>query len=225
MTMGQQAGRTRVLIVEDHELLGQSVALALRADGLDVRRAEDLEASALLATAEEFRPDIVLLDLQLGESGESGLPLIKPFNEQGASVIVVTGVTDRRRLGECVEAGALGIVTKAESFERLVDAVHDAVASREVMPVAQREALLDEMRRQRRDQERRQAPFDQLTRREQEVLAALMGGLSAEAIAENAVVSLATVRSQIRSVLMKLEVHSQLAAVALARDAGWKAPD
>ena len=48
-----------------------------------------------------------------------------------------------------------------------------------------------------------------------------MAGESAETIAEQVVVSLTTVRSQIRAILLKLGVNSQLAAVALAREAGW----
>ena len=59
--------------------------------------------------------------------------------------------------------------------------------------------------------------LDRLTQREREVLAELAGGHRAQAVAEHFVVSLATVRTQIRSVLSKLEVGSQLEAVALYR--------
>lgn len=65
--------------------------------------------------------------------------------------------------------------------------------------------------------------LDALTPREQEVLAGLAEGRSAEAIAAELVVSLATVRSHIRAVLQKLEVNSQVAAVALAWRSGWAA--
>ncbi len=63
--------------------------------------------------------------------------------------------------------------------------------------------------------------FDHLSRREQEVLWALMHGVSAREIAKQSYVSLPTVRSQIRAVLCKLGVSSQLAAVALAYQRGW----
>jgi DNA-binding NarL/FixJ family response regulator len=53
------------------------------------------------------------------------------------------------------------------------------------------------------------------------VLAGLYDGLAADAIAERDYVSLPTVRSQIRGILQKLGVNSQLAAVASARNAGW----
>ncbi len=66
-------------------------------------------------------------------------------------------------------------------------------------------------------------PFAQLTPREQQVLLALMRGTSALEISKESYVSLPTVRSQIRSILLKLHVSSQLAAVALAYRSGWPA--
>ncbi len=63
--------------------------------------------------------------------------------------------------------------------------------------------------------------FEQLTPREAEVLRHLAAGLPAAAIASSSHVSEATVRTQIRAVLSKLGVQSQLQAVAVARRAGW----
>lgn len=63
--------------------------------------------------------------------------------------------------------------------------------------------------------------FKQLTRRERQVLLALMRGATAREISKEAYVSLTTVRSQIRSILGKLGVSSQLAAVVLAYRSGW----
>jgi two-component system, NarL family, nitrate/nitrite response regulator NarL len=63
--------------------------------------------------------------------------------------------------------------------------------------------------------------FDRLTRREEEVLSALMRGAKAREICAQSFVSMPTVRSQIRSILTKLGVTSQLAAVALAYQTGW----
>ena len=58
-----------------------------------------------------------------------------------------------------------------------------------------------------------------------EVLGALMEGKSADAIAAESVVSVATIRTQIRSILSKLGVNSQLAAVARAQEARWEPPE
>jgi two-component system, NarL family, nitrate/nitrite response regulator NarL len=66
--------------------------------------------------------------------------------------------------------------------------------------------------------------FDRLTPREEEVLLALMSGAKARDICLQSFVSMPTVRSQIRAILTKLGVTSQLAAVALAYQSGWSGP-
>jgi DNA-binding NarL/FixJ family response regulator len=78
------------------------------------------------------------------------------------------------------------------------------------------------LHRAERDHELR--AFRELTAREGEVLGELMRGKSADTIAEESVVSVATIRTQIRSILSKLSVNSQLAAVARAQQARWDPP-
>jgi two-component system, NarL family, nitrate/nitrite response regulator NarL len=65
------------------------------------------------------------------------------------------------------------------------------------------------------------AGFERLSRKERDVLSALMRGETAQQISHECYVSLPTVRSQIRSILVKLGVSSQLAAVVLAYRSGW----
>ncbi len=72
----------------------------------------------------------------------------------------------------------------------------------------------------RREAEELDRRWQRLTPREREIVACLVDGLRAGAVAEKFTVSVATVRTQIRSVLAKLEVSSQLEAVALARQHG-----
>jgi DNA-binding NarL/FixJ family response regulator len=212
---------SRVLIVEDHALLAQSLCLALRGDGLEAELCGDLSRDGILAAAQGYEPDVVLLDLDIGGDLGSSVSLVGPLHEAGAHVVMLTGVTDRARLAECVEAGAIGLLSKAEPFDRLLAALREAVEMGSLLSPAQRDELMAELRAQRAEVRARMEPFERLTARERQVLAALMDGQPAEAIAAEWVVSLATVRSQIRSLLMKLGVHSQLAAVALARRAGW----
>lgn len=212
---------TRVMIIEDHGLLAQSLQLALRADGFEVEISFGATAEEILAAAGRMRPAVVLLDLDLGPGVGSALPLIGPLRELGACVVMVTGEENRTRLGECVEAGAIGIVPKSAPFDHLVESVKEAAGLRTLMSKSERDQLLAEMRRQHADNERQQAVFSGLTPRESEVLAGLYEGKSADAIARESYVSVATVRSQIHSLLQKLGVNSQIGAVAAARRAGW----
>lgn len=211
----------RVLLVEDHAIIKQALALALQRVGMVVETAPDLAPDAVLALAAHFRPDIALLDLYLGEA--DSLPMIRPLRELGAGVVVLTGTTDPRALGECLEEGALGVIPKSESLDRLALAITDAVSGTAVMRPADRDALLNAARDGRAADEERQAPFARLSTKERQILGHLMWGRSAEDIARMEYVSLATVRSQIRSILQKLGVNSQLAAVALAQRFGWDA--
>ena len=215
---------SRILIVEDHDLLAQSLTFALRADGFEVQTAKELTADSVQGHAEEFRPDVVLLDLDLGDDAGSALPLIRPLRDLGALVVMVTGVSDRARLGECVDAGAIGVVAKSAPFDHLVESVKEAAELGSLLSDHERWELLAEMRRQHAEEEARIARFSRLTAREQHVLAGLCDGKSAETIANEAYVSLATVRSQIRTILQKLGVHNQLGAVALANRANWQPP-
>ena len=214
----------KVLIVEDHELLAGTMAMALRQQGLEVHATAGPTAAAVVDLARKLAPVLVLLDLDLGSTLGSGLDLVGPLVSAGARVVMVTGVTDRARLGACLEAGAVGVVSKATEFSVLIESVHRAVEGVPLMRAEERQALLDEARDRRRADHLRLAPFTTLSPKEQAVLVHLLAGESAETIAEKSYVSLATVRSHIRAILLKLGVNSQLAAVALARNAGWPAP-
>ena len=209
-----------VLIVEDHALLAQTLVIALEVEGCRARVADLIDPSTLFQQVRTHRPGVVLLDLDLGELGD-GVELVQPLTELGAQVLVVSGTTDRLRLAETVERGAVGFVTKQAPFEQLLSTVLDVVAQRPVLSTAQRYELLAELRSARATRSRDLASFRMLTPRERDVLAALAHGQRAETIAAAAVLSEATVRSQIHGVLAKLGVNSQLEAVALAWTVGW----
>lgn len=204
-----------VLIVEDHRLLAQAVAMALTDRGLQVRLADPTALDEAVATVEEGT--LVLLDLRLG-GGRDGGRAIAPFVRRGARVVVVTGTSDPIALARALEAGALTIVAKQQPFADLVDAVL-AVRAGDVPAVDPRYHDVVQVARARRaEQDAARAVLARLSERETEVLDQLCDGRSAQEIAAAAGVSLTTVRAQIRAVLAKLDVRSQLQAVARAHE-------
>ena len=210
-----------VLIVDDHDLVGTSLAYNLSAEGLDARRAASVDVTGVLAEAATSPVGLALLDLDLGRdrSGRrfDGVDLVGPLTERGWRCIVLSSTVDRARIGAALAAGALAAVPKQAPFPLLVGKMRAALAGLPVMSPESRQRLIDS--HLVRDAERRQIAekLERLTRREREVLAELARGHRAQAVADQYVVSLATVRTQIRSVLGKLEVGSQLEAVALYR--------
>jgi DNA-binding NarL/FixJ family response regulator len=209
------------MIVDDHELLAESLRLALSAQGYDVVVPVPTPETVYTA-AQRNPPDVVLLDLDLGATGGDGSVLAEALCVGGARVVVLTGTPDRLLIAACLEAGACGYVTKSASLDVLLEAVRAAAAGDDVMPLARRLDLLADLRRARAERKSELAPFSSLTGRESYVLAQVIDGRSASDIALSAYVSEATVRTQIRAVLSKLGVRSQLAAVAAARRAGWR---
>jgi DNA-binding NarL/FixJ family response regulator len=217
----------RVVIVEDHQLFAEAIDLALTVDGYDVRRVEvptdSTSPGALVAAIVRLRPRVVLLDLDLGGFGD-GVRLIDPIARTGANVVVVTGSTERPRWGDAVRAGARKVLSKSQPLRDIQATVRRIVAGLPVMDREEREELVAEWTRHRFEHQGRRDRLDQLTAREREVLGHLMKGRAVREIAGLSVVSEATVRTQVKSILAKLEVSSQLAAVGVAHEIGWRAP-
>jgi DNA-binding NarL/FixJ family response regulator len=210
----------RVAIVEDHQLLAETLSLALSRSGITARVVTPAAADELLADLAGDPADLVLLDLDLGELGDS-TPVIPALVGLGMRVLVVTGSTDRLRIAAALEQGAVGYQPKAPGFEALLARVQLALTAPGVLDAEHRVVLLDELVRARAASAAALGPFRQLTAREAETLRALARGSSVRAIAADWVVSEATVRSHVRSILGKLGVASQLAAVAAATRSGW----
>jgi len=210
----------QLLLVDDHRLLVETLQMSLSQAGLSVSVAPCGTFDEVLAETAAVRPTLVVLDLDLQGAGY-GYDLIGPLRKLGTEVVVLTGTTDRLDLARCLEAGALGVVSKAHGFGHVLEQIHTAAAGEPVTPVTVRTQLLADLSAHRRAADRRRAPFEALSARERDVLRQIVEGKQAAAIAKDSYVSVATVRTQIRSILLKLDVTSQVAAVALARQGGW----
>ena len=214
----------RLVMIEDHELLAQSLQAALSAEEIQVVRVWSDDREKLLSEAVAAAPGLLLLDYNLGPDIGTANGLIEPLRDAGFQVVMLTGVTDKVTLAECLEEGAVGVIDKSVSFDELLDRIHVALDEGALMTRHEREEMLSTLRVHRASRERELRAFHSLTTREGEVLGALMQGKSADTIAEESVVSVATIRTQIRSILAKLGVNSQLAAVARAQEVRWNPP-
>lgn len=210
----------RVHVLDDHELLAYTLSSSLQARGFAATAVIVLDLESALARVLADRPDIVLLDLQLGAAGH-GLSLVGPLTEAGIRVLVVSGVSDRSEIAATIEAGAVGFVSKSDPFDVLLEAAAAACRGEVVMTDCARHRLLDELRKHRAQSQLDRRPFESLTIREREVLRRLCVGDSVTCIATSSVVSVGTVRSQVKAILLKLGVTSQLEAVAIAHRHDW----
>jgi DNA-binding NarL/FixJ family response regulator len=210
-----------VLIVDDHHVLAQGLRVALESYGFSVVHTDADPPEQIPDLLRTVQPDVVLLDLWLGQAVGSGLGLIGPIKASGARIVILTASEDTALLASCIEAGAFDLANKTEPFSSVLAKVQGARSGEGGVSPSERMSLMSELRRARAAEAERLAPFERLTARERDVLVGLIEGRTAQELASSIPVSLATVRTQIRGILSKLGVGTQLAAVALARRAGW----
>lgn len=195
----------------------EALEACLEAEGYEVMAAPLENHESVLGVAARSKPDVVLLDIDLGSTIGDCAVLVQPLVRLGSTVVVVSAITEEARIGALMEKGAAGFVPKTRSFEAVSAAVAAAVAHRPVMG----EQELRHVRTELEAARRRNGALERLSPRETEILTDLASGKTACEVAEGAYVSEYTVRAQIRSILTKLDVNSQLAAVAVAHRAGW----
>jgi DNA-binding NarL/FixJ family response regulator len=228
MTGTSPQARSKVVIIEDHDLFAETLDLALSMEGYLVRRlpppARAGSPHLLLSAVARVDPRVVLLDLDLGAFGDASR-LITPMAKQGANIVVVTASADRTRWGGCLYYGARKVLTKTQPLNEILSVVRRLNRGLAVQDRHEREALLHLWHEQDRSKQEIRARFDLLTPRERQVLLAMMDGVLVRDIARQSVVSEATVRTQVKSILSKLGVSSQLAAVGMAHQIDWRPSD
>jgi two-component system nitrate/nitrite response regulator NarL len=214
--------RHSVLIIDHHNLFSSALRIALRAEGLDAHQIPMIEHDAILGTAARFPAGVVLLDpaltVDIAGSAIHGADLITALSEHNQRTLVLNDGSDEPGTAAAIAAGAIGWLARSASFDVLLRTLIAAAAGEPVMTEAERQRWLD----RHRSHQDRQSWFAQrlqrLDPREHEMLGLLAEGHRTRAIAECFVVSPTTVRTQIRAILAKLEVNSQLEAVALLYD-------
>ena len=222
---GASRGEHRVLIIDDHALFAESLELALSLEGYDVRRLEPPEEGGSMATLRSMalraNPRTVLLDLDLGRFGD-GMNLVAPLARANANVVVLTASDDVGRWGACMRLGARKVLSKTGALQQALATVRRLHQGLPVVTREELESLLEAWARESQANDDVRRRLDLLTPRERQVLGALIEGRTVRTIAQESVVSEATVRTQVKSILGKLEVSSQLAAVGMANQVGWK---
>ncbi|HEX2048620.1 MAG TPA: response regulator transcription factor [Acidimicrobiales bacterium] len=220
---GTAAQEPCVVVLDAHELIASSLVIALRHAGFERVSAVHPDAVDLGSAngSVELSPgDIVLIGLLYGD-GRTTLPFIRPLVERGCRVLVMASDQGLPLTGDCLDRGAETVLDKGMSLDRLAAVLRRLSAGGCAMTEAERAALLESVQRHESAQQALQQPFQSLTEREADVLAALVAGKAPKQIAHHNGITVSTVRGHIQRVLSKLEVSSQREALAMARHAGW----
>lgn len=211
-----------VALVETPRLFAESLALALSCHGFSTAVVPAADpTSALVARILTRDPRIVVIGPDLG-SAYQWLDLVPALHRSHRVVVVLMPAYEPVRWGEALDLGATSVLSVATGLATMVQALSEAMAGRTDMPAMRRLELVHQWRRARARDEEHHVRLSLLSRRERQVLAELAEGKRVGDIARSFHVSEETVRTQVKSVLAKLNVNSQIAAVAVVREVGLR---
>ncbi|HEV3408070.1 MAG TPA: response regulator transcription factor [Gaiellaceae bacterium] len=208
-----------VLVADDHPPTRAGIRASLENDGFVVC-AEVADGAAAVAAAIRERPDLCLLDIHMPGNGISAAKEITARVPETA-VVVLTVSRDDEDVFDALRAGASGYLLKDMDAARLPAALKGVLKGEAALPRRLVARLVDEFRERGR---KRRVPIlaergPLLTAREWEVLELMQSGLTTAQISERLVISPATVRSHVASILRKLGAPNREAALRLL-DAG-----
>lgn len=212
-----------VMVVDDHPIWRDSVARDLAERGFDVRAtAPDAHAAVRIATA--VRPDVVLMDLNLGDT--SGVDATREITGAlpDTRVLVLSASGEHHDVLEAVKAGASGYLVKSASATELVDAVRRTADGDPVFTPGLAGLVLGEYRRMA-DAPGAGDSAPRLTDRETDVLRLVAKGMTARQIASKLVISHRTVENHVQSTLRKLQLHNRVELARYAIEHGLDADD
>jgi DNA-binding NarL/FixJ family response regulator len=209
------APATRVVIVDDHQTLLDLLCLALSAEvDIDVVGTAATAAEGL-SIVEDTTPDLVLMDFGLPDADGVATTTEMLSAHPSMRVVMLTATHDGALVSRAAAAGICGFVAKTGAFGDVLAAIRTARTGSMVIDPAVLASLIPAPRAViDGTSDRPVAPL--LTPREQEVLGLLGAGMDARSIARTLSISLHTCRGYVKTVLAKLDCHSQLEAVVAA---------
>ena len=199
----------QVMLVDDHNVVRSGLATFLRAyDDLELvgEARNGLEA---LKLCRQKRPDVILMDLMMPEMDGIAATRAILADHPGVRIIAMTSFEQEELVHGVLAAGAISYLLKNVSADELARAIRDAAAGRSTLAPEAARVLVQATRPAN-------GPGTDLTEREREVLNLVAQGRSNQQIAEAMVISIATVKAHVSSILSKLGVTSRAEAIAYA---------
>jgi DNA-binding NarL/FixJ family response regulator len=212
-----------VLLADDQALVRSGFRLILEArEDIEVV-GEASDGAEAVELAQSLNPDVILMDVRMPKL--DGVEATRRLTAAGSSarVVILTTFDLDEYVHEAIRAGASGFLLKDVEPVQLVEAVRVIAAGEALLAPSVTRRLLDRFARSL-PEDKPPPSLEALTARELEILRLVAAGLSNAEIAEQLVVSEATVKTHVSSILRKLRLRDRVQAVVLAYDAGLVQP-
>ncbi len=157
----------------------------------------------------DFEPDVILMDIDMpGKTGIQAVQEIRKVNRD-VLILMLTVFEDNSNVLEAIRAGASGYLLKINVSDRLIPAIKELLAGGAPMSPSVARMVVNSMQQPAAEEYH-------FTKREKEILALLCKGYSYKMIADNMTLTFETIRSYIKGIYSKLQVHSATEAVSKA---------
>ncbi len=214
----------RILLVDDHAVVRAGLCLLLDSRPTMQIVGEASNRKEALALAAYEQPDVILLDLMLGDDNALAfLPELFAAAER-ARVIVLTGVSDAQAQRRAVASGVMGIVSKDQAPETVIRAIERVHAGEVWIERSLMAEVLDTLAHPNRLATTESAKIATLSERERKIIALLGEGHRNPHIAERLCISEATLRHHITAIYSKLDIADRLDLVLYAYRHGLAKP-
>jgi DNA-binding NarL/FixJ family response regulator len=209
------AHRTRVLVVDDHEMMRQGLRHILAATDDFVCVGEASDGHEALRQIESYQPDLILMDVKL--PGGSGIETTRQLARRHAQarVIIYTYHDDETYLEQAIQAGAKGYLLKSDPNQLLLMALRAVQAGEMFLSPALADKWAQLQHRPNTDD-----PIEALSSRERQVLQLVASGQSNPLIAERLRISVRTVEVHRRNIMDKLGVKNTAQLIKFAVEHG-----
>ena len=207
----------RIMIVDDHAVIRTGLRMLIEQDETMTVVAMAGSPSEALVLAEAEKPDIIVLDLILGE--EDGLDFLPELCKvsSNSKFLILTGVQTPESHRTAIRRGAMGIVLKQQAADLLLKAIRKVHDGEVWIDRSMIGSVLSEVRSEKREEESPEVvKIKALTAREREVIALVSEGLKNKIIGERLFISETTVTHHLSSIYSKLGVSDRLELVVFA---------
>lgn len=210
--MHSQGASIRIGIIDDNRLVREALTAMLDAE-------DDLQVVAAVAagspTLAEVAPDILLLDIGLGDQDSLALANELRVQVPSARIVVMDLAPMNEDVVDFVSAGISGFVLKDTTLAEFLVTIRAVAAGEKVLPAQMTRSLFSQIAKDVGEREKEAVLDDvRMTRREQEVIALIGEGLSNKEIATRLSIATHTVKSHVRNVMEKLALHTRLQIAA-----------